>query len=267
MTIAGIDVDLDALLEQALRGVRRASVFLGLGINAAVDPNFRRYQLTGVTNIQLLPDALPEDRIDHFKEEFRLWIEAGGFRELVESFASYLDGIHHVCMLMAASTSAQAATDLQERQSRFAGQGVPNKLNILSQNYGVTPAHTSHLVSLGKARNCLTHRRGIVGPEDVGAGTSLRVTWLGADMFVEEPNGNRIPFEHDTPPIFLPDGGTVCMQMIGRERDFNLGQKLLLTARDLAEICWFYTREAGSLRQSLIQFAERSGIRIQQRQT
>lgn len=263
MAVAGFRIDLDALLEQALLGVRRASVFLGLGINAATNPDFRNYQLTGFTHIQLVPEALPDERVDHFKEEFRLWIEAGGFRELVESFAAYLDGLHYVCLLMAAAPNIKAATDVQERQSRFEIQGIPNKLNMLRQNYGVVTAHTAHLVSLGKARNCLTHRRGIVGREDVGTEATLRVCWKGADIFVEEPDGNRILFTLDTPPIYLPNGGTLLIQMTDRTREFNEGEKLLLSARDLAEICWFYTREANNLHQSLIHFARESGIKIE----
>lgn len=267
MTVAGIHIDLDALLEQALLGVRRASVFLGLGLNAAMDQNFRNYQLTGLSNIQLIPADLPDDQVGHFKEEFKLWVEAGGFRELVESFAGYLDGVHHVCLFMHAHKVKHVASTLQERQTSFCNEGVPNKINVLAQSFGVRPTHPQHLVSLSKARNCLAHRRGVVGSRDIGQDGRLKVSWLGADMFIEEPDGHRIPFDQDTLPIYLPNGGTVCMQMVERVREYELNQKLLLSARELAEICWFYTREAGALLQSVVRFAEQIGVRVEQKQT
>lgn len=76
-------------------------VFVGLryswawAVNAAIDDGFRKYQLTSLTNIQLVPDNVPEETLKHFKEEFRLWIEAAGFRELADTFANYLDSVHH----------------------------------------------------------------------------------------------------------------------------------------------------------------------------
>jgi hypothetical protein len=50
-----INLDLDKLLDIALKGVRRAAVFMGLGVNAAIDPDFRSYQLSALTNIQTDP--------------------------------------------------------------------------------------------------------------------------------------------------------------------------------------------------------------------
>jgi hypothetical protein len=80
-----ISLDLDELFDIALKGIRRAAVFMGLGVNAAIDQNFRSYQLTALTQIQLVPDDVPPETLAHFKEEFRIWIEAGGFRELADN--------------------------------------------------------------------------------------------------------------------------------------------------------------------------------------
>jgi hypothetical protein len=255
-----IRIDLDALLDFALRGVRRASVFLGLGVNAALDPSFNSYQLSKLSNIQIIPDGLSQERVDHFKEEFRLWIEAGGFRELVETFIGYIDRVHHTCLVMKAVHEKAPLSAVEDTQAKFAEQGFPNKLNVLKQRFRVPPSNTNHLLALGKARNCLVHRLGIVGDEDLKEDTALRVSWLGADFFIEEPNGNRVPFTQDSLPIYLPDGGTVCLQMVDRVRPFAVGEKVLLSTRDLAEICWFYEREARSILQGVINYAKALGI-------
>ncbi len=78
----GIGVDIDDILDVALRGVRRASMFMGLGVNAALSEHVRDYQLTGVSPIQLLSSEIPEDQLANAKDEFKLWIEANGFHSL-----------------------------------------------------------------------------------------------------------------------------------------------------------------------------------------
>jgi len=54
--MANITLDLDKLLEIAQKGVIRASVFMGLGINAVIEEQFKSFHLTDITNIQMLPD-------------------------------------------------------------------------------------------------------------------------------------------------------------------------------------------------------------------
>ena len=82
-------------------------------------------------------------------------------------------------------------------------------------------------------------------------------------MFAEEPNGTRHPF-NEAPPdgIYLPEGGTVSVQFVERVRTFKLGEKLILSTRDLAEICWFYEREARSLIRSALDFSATMGIQV-----
>ena len=81
-----IEIDLDKILDVALRGVRRASMFMGFGVNAALSPEMRNYQLSDITRIKILPDNISDDSLEKAKNEFRLWIEANGFRELIETF-------------------------------------------------------------------------------------------------------------------------------------------------------------------------------------
>ena len=68
-----------------MRGVRRASVFLGLGVNAARNPQFKDYQLQNLALFRIMPDALPDETIAHFKENFEEWVISCALRELTES--------------------------------------------------------------------------------------------------------------------------------------------------------------------------------------
>ena len=260
-----IEINLDSILDIAVRGVRRATIFMGLGVNAALDTEFRNYQLTHLTNIQLVPNVAPE-AVSHFKDEFRIWIEANGFRELVETFSIFLDALHRVCLVTKNVTEKRGHEQLQEQQSTFEQQGFPNKLNVLASSFSVGPNHIEYLKSLNKARNCFTHRRGKVGPEDLTADGSLSVLWLGMDLFAETPTGekhmlNEIP----EGGLLLPDGGSVKMQMMERKRIFAIGSPLKLSTRDLAEICWFFDREARAALASAVGFAKKSGVTVNEK--
>lgn len=264
MNDASITIDYDKILEIAQKGVRRASIFMGLGVNAATDETFNSYQLSHITNIQLVPDDLDPDTVAHFKAEFRTWIEAAGLRELVEAFAVYLDALHWSCLLAQSAQRTDGHKDIKQKQAAFAKQGLPNKMNNLAQNFGVGPEHTEYLNSIGRARNCLAHRRGVVGAEDVREDKEMQVQWIGTDLFIETPEGER-HYINEMPEtgVYLRDGGNVMMQFIERTRVFSLGTVVNFSTRDLAEICFFYQREAKAVLASAVEYAERMGVPVQ----
>lgn len=74
-------IDVHELANLAHTGVRRAVLFMGLGLNAAHREEFRDYQLH---KLPILPDQtglpveffssdLPLERVDEFKKEFAVW--------------------------------------------------------------------------------------------------------------------------------------------------------------------------------------------------
>jgi hypothetical protein len=87
-------LDIDQIKEIVLKGVRRVAAFLGLGLNAARDPDFKKYHLTDFAMFCVIPDNLSDNEISHIKEGFEKWVIVNGLRELVESFAIFLDRIH-----------------------------------------------------------------------------------------------------------------------------------------------------------------------------
>ncbi len=267
MTHVRFEINFDKILEVALRGVRRASVFMGFGVNAAQDLQFTNYQLTHITKIQLVPDNVTPETLKHFKDEFKTWVEANGFRELVEAFSSFLDQLHQACIAIKGHSEKLALQDVYERQKSFEMQGFPNKLNVLQTAFTVGPKHVEYLKSLNKARNCLTHRRGIVGPEDMDSGNEFRVSWLGMDIYIETPSGEKHMLNDIQPGLYLPEGGAVMAKMVERQRNYERGAPVLLSTRELAEICWFFEREARAAIISGIELAKLSGIVVEHKIT
>ena len=268
MATSTITIDFDQAFEIAVKGVRRASVFMGLGVNAAVDKHFKSYQLSHITNIQIVPDNLPDDTLDHIKNEFRIWIEASGLRELSESFSIFLDALHRECLIVQTVLSRSSLAEIEEKQISFAKEGLPNKLNTLRQRFMVEPKNSNHILTIGRTRNCLAHRNGIVGIEDLHDKQTLSVKWFGLDLFLETPDGQvnyfeAIPLEG----LYLPEGGVIKAQFMERRRDFNHGEHVVFSTRDLAEICWFYLQEAQATLSTAIDYAKKSGVKVASEKT
>ncbi|MDF1855925.1 hypothetical protein [Pseudooceanicola sp.] len=259
------NLDFDGILEIALKGVRRSSVFMGLGVNAALDPSNSNYQLSHITRIQVIPDDAPQEALEHFKEEFKIWIEACALREATESFALFLDELHRACSVIHAVKGNGSMEEVSEKQSKFAKEGLPNKLNILEQRFGVTSAHSGNLSLINRARNCLTHRKGLVGLEDIRDQPKFTVAWRGLDLFVEEPDGTKSDLgEIPEGGLLLENGGFVGVEFVERSRTFDLGTMLSLSPRDLAEICWFLAKEAKTITNSAISYAQANGVVMNQ---
>lgn len=263
---AHIRIDLDKTLDIAVKGVRRASIFMGLGVNAALDDQFSSYQLSKITNIQLISDDVSAETLRHFKSEFRIWIEAGGLRELVETFSTYLDALHRVCSLMQAIRENSSEEYMERNNKSFCREGIVKKIKILKRRFNVEANNPEYIVSIGQARNCLTHRQGIVGVDDVRTGNNLTVSWIGIDVFIETQTGQRHSL-NDIPEegLSFADGGDIKFKFSERHRVFPLRSKLALSTRDLAEICWFYDREARHLRSSVVVYAEKIGVSVEKK--
>jgi hypothetical protein len=256
------NIDFDRIREIAHKGARRAAVFLGLGLNTAYDENYRSYELTNITQIQLIRSGASHQEVTKFKEEFALWIIGGGLREMVESFAIFLDELHEACWVIAKSGSKVGRADLVMTAKKFHWKKFPDKIDYLEKTYGVESNSSQSLITVNQARNCLVHRRGIVERADCAKDDSLLVKWRGIDLFIETPSGERIQLIPSVTreEIYLEEGGRVKYRMTERIRSFTIGERVILSATDLAEICNFIAECANDLCRSAIKFAEGKGI-------
>ncbi len=168
-----IVVNFDAMREVAHTGVRRAALFLGLGLNAAYDEEYKDYHLTKIAQIDFIPSDADDKTIAAYKNEFSFWIIGNGLRELVEAFGTFLDRLYKGCLLFQLAKDGNSRQKLEARYKKYHYVGLSEKLVILKQEFAIETGNAGQLASINKARNCLTHRQGIVGRPDVGAGGDL----------------------------------------------------------------------------------------------
>ena len=262
--MAKITIDYDKIYKTAKLGVNRAAIFMGLGINAASDPNFNNYRLTDVTAIKLIPENVDSKQVKGFKEEFSSWIVGCGLRELIETFSVFLDLIYdaslHVLIYKGKLTQQEAI----KFYSNFISKGLREKFNILESQFGIKYQHSDYLITINQARNCLTHRRGIVGEKDYNKNSNLTIKWLGRDFIIKPPSGNIKTHDVSIPlsePIFIEKDTLTYFKYVERSLTFEKGKIIKVSPRYLAEICVFVDLVAQFLKKLAIDYAISKGIK------
>jgi hypothetical protein len=254
-----ISINLDVLKDTALRGIRRATVFMGLGINAAADETFKNYELDKYTPIQFIPNNLNDKVINHFKKEFEYWIIMNGLRELNESFSLFLDEVFHTCAIVSNSNSKQVNRKIINNFSRLS---LREKVIKLEELFFVKVKHSKYIYSINKARNCYTHRKGIVSIEDC-KNCVLEIKWISLDLSIlledNEIINPELPLKD---PIKLKTAGKVQYKYVDRKIQFHVGEVIRLTPKQLSEICYFFKIVVDEVMIELYQFLQTSGIEV-----
>lgn len=184
------NIDFRKLLNIGDVGVRRAVLFMGLGLNAAHRDDFNDYQLhklpvlPGQTQIAMdfFPPDLPAERVKDFKGEFATWIVGCGLRELIEHYALMLDQIYiNAMILLNARKLLEEGFDPPKRIRQFERSGLPEKFNELEKRLGIKVDGSDCGAQLYEARNALTHDLGRVTERRTQSG-HLNVSWRAWDI-------------------------------------------------------------------------------------
>lgn len=258
-----VELGLDSIVEVLRAGVRRAGAFVGFGINASLDPDMREVHLpNGVSNFRLLPEEISDEALAEIKREFAVWIQGAGFREICESLEQYMAGVYRACSLIASVRDGRIASSaLVGVPPEFERDGLRGKLSTLRDRFGVVPLEPDHLVSLWGARNCLSHRRGIVGQADVRDAEHLEVKWMALDLFFkEDKDGSEHPL---VPGLNTKGGGVAYVRVAERVRRYGLGDQVVFSPHDLNEIFWSCLRASDQIIASLRQFADARGVPVE----
>ncbi len=270
-----VDIDIAKLSDVGHSGVRRAALFLGLGLNAAYREDFRDYELHKIPYasdqtsllVDFFPSDLPPEQISTFKEEFALWIMGCGVRELLEHYALFLDQIHNFALLVRESKGALESINPQREQNRFHLRlGIPDKLDTLRDRFAIEPSEPECIKQLYEARNCLTHDLGVITPRRCNSADTFTMTWLAFELFAK---GAKSGIERSVISLIgdrTNEETSILGRIVGRERKFDRGTRLQLSRQDLSEICFFFrSRAIPSVIESFIGFLKAQGIPLSEK--
>lgn len=256
-----VHLDLDRILETLRRGIRRADVFMGMGLNAAEQhppPSHILAPEVGHT-IQLVKQNLTGHEKTHVAAEFGKWVIANGLRELLETFSIFMHQIYTVQFIILRSLGKLG--DLSNvPPKKFERMGISRQLDTIAKTISVHADDLCIVRSLNQARNCYAHRRGRVSGVDVNANTSvLELVWKAFQFEIIEPNGN-IVLGPDIYGRVFENGGTVQLRTVIKSKKFSRGDELVVSKQDLKEICLCILLIGESLFNKTVDLAKTEGV-------
>lgn len=262
-----VNIDIAEIAQIALKGIRRAYVFMGLGLDAASDSSVTNVHLGQGTRVQIVPQEISGNVLANYKASFAGWITANGLREIVESFGLFLNRVYFACLLISTSGMADKEGDNRKRAKSFEWLGEHKKLNRLSKEFGVTSALATHIQSLNTVRNCLTHRWGIVHETDCNEPGKLVVSWARHEIVAQPESGEEIVFPPNfEEPIELKGPATIGIRFVEARKEFPVKSPVALEPGDLEEICVMMIWATDEIRRSLVEFAQKCEIPIRARE-
>lgn len=136
------------------------------------------------------------------RSAFELWLLGIGLREGIGALEPFLTEIRYAAGLCTyfesnkglkvpiGGTLDEILAEVRERELRgFPRKPWNQKLDILERILGTGIQLRDDFESICRARNCLTHRRGLVGPEDVDKSHQLTVKYRSMDVMDISPEG------------------------------------------------------------------------------
>jgi hypothetical protein len=257
-------IDVDAIANTAFTGVNRAWMFLGLGVNAASRAERSDFEIADASHLRLLPEELPPPTLEDAKTEFAIWVASNGLREVIDTFDVFLGKVQAAALSVQA-WKAGVASDADSAPynkcaAAFSRLGTEKRLDSLRKDFAITAEYGPDIVSIRRARNCLTHRLGVVGSEDVGTEDHLTLGWHAFELYGWHPDGSEFVASPDSLPVAFPKGSPVNLRHGLREHRYGLGERIILSPAELKEICFTFRFTVDQVRQSLVEFMEGAGV-------
>jgi hypothetical protein len=253
-------IDFDAVQEKALKGIRRSYVFMGLGVNSAEDDRLVNYQLTPVTNLQLLQDGLDKDVVSNFKVNYKEWVINNAFRDALEVFHVFVEDLF-ICLILI-KKRASNIDHIKKEVNRFERLPFPSKMETLKKEFLVEPEFINHIKSINKTRNCMSHRGWVVSVKDYNNSpkSALVLEWRGMNVVLTDQDGERERHMSELIGMVTKHDTQVGLKFVSREKAFTAGQVLSFEPKELAEVLWYWTMEIKRMLRCAIEYAKNSGI-------
>lgn len=258
-------IDVDAMANIAFTGINRAWLFMGLGLNCASGAERIDFDLPDAGYLRLLPDELPETTVQEAKAEFGTWIVSNGLREAIDTFEVFLGQVYSAALTIEVWSAEQAgegadAGPMQKRAQAFSRRGTTDRLAWLDRDFSIATEYSDDISSACSARNCLTHRLGAVGEDDVEPDGFFVLRWHTLELHGFNKDGSEFVPSLDDLPIEFPEASPVSMRHAPREKRFALGERLILTPGELKQICYTFRLAIDQVRASFVGFAKRMGV-------
>lgn len=256
-------VDPTGLIQTELQ---KAIDLVSFGLHAAEDLEIDSLEIPGVT-FHFTPAQSKSMEIDEAREVFGVWVLGNGLRDCVDAIGPSLEWARRICFLWTRKGAVSVNDDGSLRLSAQIAEGEWNeqlvqegadfeywplrkKLNFLEESYGLKiPELTEAVLSISYARNCLTHRRGIVGQEDLRSDKDigLVVRWRKMQLTARGESGDRVI----EPPAQVKEGEQILIGYADDSKEFKLGEQIQFTPQEFVQLATTFMLFGHQIQQSI----------------
>ncbi|MFT3732845.1 MAG: hypothetical protein QM780_15730 [Hyphomicrobium sp.] len=261
-------IDLKQIADLGHTGIRRAAIFMGLGLNAANRPDFKEYQLTEIPRYAKtigykIIGPVDDARIEQFKATFADWIVACGLREILEHYGLLLARLHHEAMIVLQTRDLlkYLGDPATLQRNHFENPGLAAKFQDLRARFKIETKFEEQITQLYKLRNIIDHNFQTVTDKPLNAENKFVVSWEAFDVFgVGEGSGAITPYAELIDKV-LPEPTKIVGKRVRREKVYERGDRVTLDGKELEEICFFFSFCCiPSILKSFVEFGKRHGV-------
>ena len=195
---------------------------------------------------------------DKAKSKFQEWCLRNSFRDSVETIIVFLEECHLVCALLDSRENCRINVEdynqiVSEKQKRFHKLNFPDKIEFLRKIFSISSSLEEHVLSLNKVRNCLVHRSGIVGQQDLNADNELIAKFREIQFIALTPDktNERVI----TGPTIMNEGEHLAVRSQDCEKHFGLGQKIDFTPLEHFRTVFTFSVFGKEIHKSIVKFA------------
>lgn len=236
-----IEINLSGLLNELQLHLKKIVFLVSAGINTRGFIN--QEMLTLPTNNTIDFEGGTDWHINDVQKMYLNWVISNGFRDIIEAVNRFLESTHEVLTIWKLVERQKKGERIRgadwrnlliEESKKFHRLGFPDKLEHFESAHFFFINHQNRekLLSINSARNCLVHRYGIVGKQDLGLKDFLEVLWLKMKFYFINEKGEK--------EIVLGESvvgpGEFTSRIVDTIKIFNLGQQVIFSAEEFAEI-------------------------------
>jgi hypothetical protein len=202
----------------------------------------------------VLTDPNPRPDIER-RTHYSNWLLSKGFQEYARGVRATLEEayFYNDLVLRARKTTGNSETtwpafqqELQEVRRKAGQMRFPILMNEVNRNL-ISPLHfEAEFLSLQKVRNCLEHRNGVVGTEDVDRrDSSLKLSFPRLRFSAKAEGKEEVEVNVGS---YIEKDSVIKAGFVSEVRSFKLGEKVLITLKDFCDIgwgCWAFADELG----------------------
>jgi hypothetical protein len=242
-----VTLDRDGVAAPAQRVVMIASQVVGTCLRALANEDLSPPELQG--GFISYRFSGPEMSVGERRETYQNWILSKGFQDLARGVRATLEeALFYIDMgklELRRATLKSLQVEMVKIRKKGAGLHFPKLLKEVNKDLSEPMSFAAEFKSLQKVRNCLEHRGGLVGHQDVDRATrtmTLSFPRLGAF------------YRRGDEEVELALGGvdeeiSVYLKLVTRSQEYALGAAVVISADDFAEIataCHLFATEIAS---------------------